>query len=152
MAQAVVDVLRLDIGPLHVQHVEALHDAREFLEGGERARAPATVEIADVRRAAAGEEAQRTGLQREVAGAVARPGDDRLRSGCKRRRHDVAADANHAVVFVDAGAGRTVQRPRLRQQDLQAELLEHPQRGVVDGGDPILRNSGCGTKGLRSLR
>jgi hypothetical protein len=56
------------------------------------------------------------------------------------------------ISHVGDGPGVPVQRARLRQQDLEADLLQHPQRGIVDGGDPVFGKQRLRMNGLRSVR
>ena len=106
VAKAVVDILRLDAGAKHVQHVEMLHQPQQILEIGQRARPPAAFEIGDVRRAGirpgrSSTPSSSVRSRRPVAGSRM----DRLRRRGECRRHDVAADAHHVGVRVDQRAG-----------------------------------------------
>jgi hypothetical protein len=139
MAEAVVDVLRLDARSQHMQHVEMLHQPDEILESGKSSRPPAVLQIGDVRRPGSCQERHRAEFERQVAGTVTGMDADRFRRRGQRRRDDVAADAHHLAVLVDQSAGTSKNGARLRQQHLGAELLEHAQRRVVDRGDLVGR-------------
>jgi len=52
---------------------------------------------------------------------------------------DIIAVGRLWHVLVDQGAGAGKEGARFGQQNLDAKLLEHPQRRVVDGGDLVVR-------------
>ena len=80
---------------------------------------------------------------RGVGGAEA----DAARRGGKCRNHHVAPDADHPAFVVDQSARAAEDRPRLVEQDADAEGFEHAQRCFVHRGDfivgePALRREG----------
>ena len=115
MAEAVVDVLRLDAGTKHMQHVEMLNELGQLLVSGEGARPPAAFEIGDVGRAGAGEERHRAQFEHEVTGTVAGLRPDRFWRRRQRGRDNVTADAYHLAVLVDQRTRPGKNGARLRQ-------------------------------------
>ncbi len=132
------DVLGFDQRGDHVEHVEMLGQLDQIAEVFVRAGTAALDAIRGVRTACAGLEGERTKLQRQFAVASAAHDRDGLGRGGERGPDHVAADADHLGVFVDDGPAFAENLARFGEQDLDGEVFEDGERGLVHGLDFVV--------------
>ena len=139
VAQVDGHVLRLRVIAEHVQHVEMLAELDQLEEVRERARAAAAIEVAHVGTARAADEDERARREFDGAARIAAEPREGRRTAPERGGDDLAADSHDLRALIDQRAGARIQLPRLRQQHLDAERLEHPQGVLVHRGDGVVR-------------
>src|ERR1043166_653362 len=117
MAIRRLDILSLHMGALEVDDVEALRQPYEILEIGERAGAPAALDIGAVRCATAADEIEAAKLEQHVASGIAALNGNGLRRPGQRFENDVPSDPHHAAVLIDQRAGAAIGFACFRQMD-----------------------------------
>ena len=134
VAQVGRDVLGLHRGPGHVDHVERLGEADEVSEVLEGARALAAGGVHGVGRTADGDELGVAAADRERAVAAGQ-GELRRRRG-NRRLHHLPPEPD--LPAGDGRAGAPQEFAGAVVVDLDAQLLEHGERGGMDVGNLIV--------------
>ena len=134
VAQVGGDVLGLHRGPGHVDHVERLGEANEVAEVLEGARALAAGGVHGVGRPAHGDELGVAAADRERAVAA---GQGELgRRGGDRRLHHLPPEPD--LPAGDGRAGAPQEFAGAVVVDLDAQLLEHGERGGMDVGNLVV--------------
>ena len=148
VAQMKRHILRLDDRAQHVQHIEVLRQPYQVLEILQRGRTPPPDKIRRMRRAGTGENGQRAQFQGKVTMRGARSHGYLLRCCGNRVRHHIAPNMHHLRIVVDDCAVGSKDLAGLRQENLHAELFQHPKRGIMDRRDPVL---GKGRRGRKRI-
>ena len=102
----------------------------ELVQVGERAVAPLVVEVVHERRAVSGREGDLGAADLGAALGVARVHGEAARAPSDQVHEQLAGDAH--PVTLDLGAGVTPQPDRLVVAEVDSDLLEDVQRGLVD--------------------
>ena len=141
MAHGRMDVDRLDrIAAPEVDRVERLPEADEVAVVGDRPGPPAAGAIEGVGRARHRAEGDVTTADRKAARGIAR-----MQGEGPRREADPGLDQRRVEAHplrsrIDVGAGASQDRPRLFVQDIDADLLEHRQGGLMNRFELVFRD------------
>ena len=135
----------------HVADVQALGEPEQIAVVGEVAGDPAALEVGDVRRAADHAEIDRIAADRDVALGIAGVQGEFFGCGADPLLHESGVEAYPRPVRIDVRASLPQDVPRLRQQEIDPDLGQHAQRGVVDRLDLIRREDLEGRIGIVQL-
>ncbi len=153
MADRGVDVDRLDrIAAPDMDGVEHLAELDEVAVVGVVAAAPPAVAVGRVGRARHRAEGDVVAADLDVARRVAAMQGELRRRLAELALDEPAVEADALRVGVDIGARRLQQVARPVMEHVDADLLEHCQRGEVDGLERVLRHGGDGSVEKARLR
>jgi hypothetical protein len=133
------NILRLDGRGQFGQDLEALLQLGCFDEIGQRSRPAPPLKVGDIRAAGPGAEKHTVATDRHVAPRPAAGNGEMRRRGLQRLRHQTPVDADHLAGVVYPRPGFTEPPPSVAMEHPDAQLLQHPQSGVVDRGHLIGR-------------
>ena len=131
--------------------VEALGQAKEVAKIREVARAAAAVEIADIGCAADDGEGDGVSADFDVAFGIAGMQRETGRQAGYQVFDQARLETHSRALALDCGAGLAPHLASLGQQEIDADLLQHLQRGGVNGLDLVGRKDLLGTIGVARL-